>query len=445
MKYEKKNLLVVAAAGMLSLVMVSGCGPEKTTGKTGDTTTNNTNTTPKPDKKDDKPGTEGAYEFKQVTLAGDGNFKNLAVSDNNLYATANTGAKLYKVASAEVADGAKWATIAIDAAGLAGMDDSPGKAKLVGAKTVHDVVATQKGVLVEIGTTVARSESENNGVAYYDGTAFKAAWAPKVAGVLFNGVHVKYERTGLGESSKTVLNAGVVTKGGKDFPVIFKDSYKYAVSSDASLDAIPKKLDTWIGTSYLKVTRAFASRPFIAMAGKDALLVDQDAVRILRENDIGVAPGVLSATVTADTDAGAPSSDWKLDKKTDNKQVRAVLVTADNKLYIALHTTVDPADAKKENNTGGVIVYDLTTPTKLKLNAVSKEWSGVAVKALANIGNDVYAVSSTGLVKVGANGSKGAPLTATDLPNTGINDAKFVGDVLVVGTATGAFVGNLKK
>lgn len=444
MKYEKKNLLVVAAAGMLSLVMVSGCGPKETTGKTGDTTTNTTNTTPKPDKKDDKPGTEAAYKFEKVAFTALADFKNLAVSgDKKVYVTASAGRALLSADGADAAnlsDPAKWTNIPVNVA-IPGFDDTiPGKAKLATASMVVGIKATAKGALV---ARVAGASSPDNGVGYLEGTDWKAAWNNNGSGLLvLTGTHVvftdKPKLTTSDVAGVPLLATGVLTKNGEEYPLLFKKDYKYGVTGAVTLNAPNKKLSGWLAFTRNAARAggadlAFSSNPFVAMLGEDALVVDTAEIRVLKKNDIGSDASVGTLDVSASAAA------WNVGGDTNN-DVSAVHASADGKkVFIALKT------GKNAVKTGGVIVYNVTAGavpkfemvgvSKDKKDVKAKSWLNTSVVALANNGDNVYAVTATGLIKVEEDGSMGKALEATGLP-AGINDAKFVGDVLVVASAT---------
>lgn len=418
MKYTRTSLWFLAVAGMLSVAVITGCGPKKEASK--DTNKPKEDTEDKNDEEDKKPG--DTFKFAKVEIADTANFGKLAVSgDGKVFISADKGAKLLTAAAADIADGTKYAPIALGDTGFAD-DTTGGKAKTTG-KIVDGLVGTKNGVLIELSSASPAVDGPTNAVAYYtDG--YKAAWTPAAPGN--TGIHLNYYSGGIGEGGQQVLRAAVVEKDNKEIPLIFKASYKYFVTGDAAIDA-PKKLVGWV--AYEKgftTSSAFSDMPFVVMAGADALVVDKVAVRLLKKEDMG------SEKTVGTIDLKAKTADWSLDKVVNNN-VSAVAFAA-NQLFVALKAAPAPNNTK----TGGVIVYAVTpgaagknTSIKMADAAKLKTWLGTNVEGLAKNGDDVYAVVATGLTAIAKDGSKGDALKVADLPDAGIKAAQFVDGKIV--------------
>lgn len=414
MKYTRTSLWFLAVAGMLSVAVITGCGPKNPPAK--DVKDKDKD---KDKEKEEEPG--DTYKFSKVDFGTDAGFNNLAVSgDNNVYVS--NGSKLVTAAAADIADGSKWKGITL---GDTGLDGSAAHSKLTGAVVVNNLVATAKGALVEVAIDAKKTLHEGNGVGYVEGATWVAAWDSK------DKTHVDFAT--FSDPYKEALRAIAVLKNekGEEVPFLFKTSKQQFIFG-APLNA-PAKLTKWVA---LKKLKNFSDKVFAVMAGDDALIVDADfEVRLypkaaFAKTDNPNSEDLLGASINA----------WKLGG-IENNGVTAVEY-ANNQLFIALKSLVAPNNTK----TGGVIVYavipgDAKKATSIKMADATKlkDWLGTSVWGFAKNGDKVFAVTAAGLTAIGADGAKGADLKVEGL-DAGIKSAKFVGDSLVVISKDGSAV-----
>lgn len=408
MKYTRTSLWFLAVAGMLSVAVITGCGPKKDA--------------PAKDVKDkdkdkEKEEENKAFKFEQVDKASFGDKIDVTYvaksGDNkNVYVVVDSRKALYQ---ADATDLTKWNAIAWDATNGTGLSDDVGAAKLAASTNVWGLVSTKEGVLVQrmvedpTKPGIAK-KSPDNGVAFLKGNAWSAAWGSEKKHVLEGDIT---SVLGGGLSAAVVKNAA-----GVEFPVFIAGTA--GISGDLVANFANARAGQWVGPSAFGKPNSFSGVPKVAMTDDGAYFVDSSNVYFAKSADIGNAKNLHLAGAK-----NAGSAKWKFAKGPDNNTVNDA-VYHNGKLYIALNS-----DGK--GDTGGVVTYD---PKAAKDNVVAPVdgWKKISVIGFVVDGSDLWAITSGGVFST----DKSKTLGAEGIP-ADITGAVVVNNTWVVGTKSGLF------
>ncbi len=416
MKYQKKGLAFLAAAGLLSLNFVAGCNGDSKTDPDSKATSVTKSAA----------GKLGHVEASVLGGATESNYAQVNGEENWLYLEASG---VWAVDISDFAAGITnktWTRIPVGIAQAGFEDTEPAKAKLDGAVHVVEISSTKKGAFIAV--TDETGSNEKNGFYYVEGDDIKNAWN-------HTGIHVNS-----GSGITSYLRAGKpifafeATAGDKGFVyATTRGNYTFLNVGDLGA-ALDKAVQTSGTRFYVGPGNAFEDPRVVQNGdGKEIYVVDKHGIGVIPEAKIGQD---TSITKVARHDK-AGSNFWKIGTA-NNDNVSDLAISGD-KLYIALKST--------GKDTGGVAVYNITAPAT---TSPAAGWNGVSVLNLAtDETGKVWAVTKEGLVEAKADGSAGDKYSAPaegelSLPSDNITSARFAKGNLVITTSDNGVFYRLK-
>lgn len=418
---------LVGLVSVFALTLVSACGDKVKGSKTLDPSSAAEVKTIKVHKwqqvKSDKNFKPTNNKIDATAISGD---------DKSFYVIANGGTELFLANLNKKFDNlfndANWQKIEL---GTTGLDGAAGKAAMATAVHAIGLVPTKTGVLVE-RSVATRIADAVNGVAFLSGATWMAAWS-------YEDTPRHFPQDAV--TNNSLVTAAVVTKGGGEYPIIFQHGAKFGYSDAATINFTPAALTKTVKSH---TSNDFLGVPHVKMFKKDALIVDERGVHMLKEAVIaGAADWTTDAAVTA-ASANVGSDGWRFTGKGPNNIVNAIEISGSN-LFIALKATGP--------DTGGVAVVDLKKPSVKPPDAA---WNNINVLALAvdSVGR-VWAVTAEGLFEARVDGKRGNALVTKEvpakfadlkdggtydenkelLPTSNITGARFFGDDLIIATS----------
>lgn len=426
MKYQKRNLWLVALAGALAIVFASGCD--------GDTTPPGGNQGPAVPPAGSNVAKVRTWENlgKNAKYVNADDVQRVVVSNDKKWAyfVADAGKQLkaWNVGAANtfavnLKKDTQWKDLKLDSSSL---DDAAGKSNALGVADngkVTYIHPTEKGAFVSV--QVGAGDNPKNGAYYYEEATVKAAWSTVN----------KHIDGGVIANDKPVFGL-IAKKDNDEHPVLVREAAAVGVSGAGTL-AVPGKLAGKIDGNTTPLSN-FAVDKFVAgMLGDGFLIADASGIRILPKGDIGDAGAKQFGNVAAGNAA------YKAAAYGNTNTTPKRLLIDGNKAYFGFPTS----DAVN----GGVAVHTAGAPGT---TVSTDEWKGKGVAGLVKIFGKVYAVlTDGGIFEVKDDGKKGDALnkdlkafnkananttdtyTAGTAPTASVTDAAAVGDNLIVTTS----------